>query len=402
VHLVVKLKLLPDPEQTAALLLVVERFHAAQNFLAGRAFADKSANKYLLQRRYYRALRNDFGLGAQMAVRAIAEVAAAYKRDKGRPPRFRAQGSVVYDARNSRVLGADRVSLATLAGRVVVPFVYGEHQRPLIGRLKGQLDLLHDDRTERWYLYATADVPVPETGAPRDILGVDLGIVNLATDSDGGTHSGTAVEDRRRVYARRRRDLQRTRTKASRRKLRRLSGRQARFQRDTNHRISKRIVAAAEGTGRGIALEDLRGIRGRATVRRRQRARHANWSFFQLRAFIEYKARRAGVPVFHVDPAHTSQTCPACGHVARNNRPTRDAFCCASCGLAGPADHIAAINIARRGMVMVAAAVMPPNERTTNSGFPKVSDGTASPRWWATRGGQAIGTVLAPGTSSAH
>jgi hypothetical protein len=77
-----------------------------------------------------------------MAVRAIAEVAAAYKRDKLRPPHFRAHAAVVYDSRNSRVVGADRVSLATLTGREVVPFVYGDYQRPLMGRLKGQLDLL--------------------------------------------------------------------------------------------------------------------------------------------------------------------------------------------------------------------------------------------------------------------
>ncbi|HEX2513653.1 MAG TPA: zinc ribbon domain-containing protein, partial [Chloroflexota bacterium] len=90
-------------------------------------------------------------------------------------------------------------------------------------------------------------------------------------------------------------------------------------------------------------------------ARRRQRARHANWGFAQLRAFIAYKARLRGVPVYLVDPCHTSQACPACGRVDRGNRPDRNRFVCLGCGLAGPADTIAARNIRAR------AAVMRPN-----------------------------------------
>jgi len=186
---------------------------------------------------------------------------------------------------------------------------------------------------------------------PDDFLGLDMGIVNLATDSDGDNYSGAEVEEVRRRYAHRRRNLQRKGTKASKRKLRKISGREARFRRDVNHRISKKVVQKAQRTGRGIALEELKGIRGRVTARRRQRARLSGWSFYQQRSFVEYKALLAGVPVVAVDPAHTSQTCPECGHVSKRNRPTRDRFCCESCGHAGPADHIAARNIRARAVV---------------------------------------------------
>ncbi|PVE10164.1 transposase [Streptomyces scopuliridis] len=71
--------------------------------------------------------------------------------------------------------------------------------------------------------------------------------------------------------------------------------------------------------------------------------------FHQLGSFLEYKARRAGVPFIEVDPAYTSQRCPRCGHTERANRPTRDHFSCRRCGLAGPADHVAGVNIAKRG-----------------------------------------------------
>ncbi|WP_037871692.1 IS200/IS605 family accessory protein TnpB-related protein, partial [Streptomyces sp. NRRL S-813] len=62
-------------------------------------------------------------------------------------------------------------------------------------------------------------------------------------------------------------------------------------------------------TGRGIALEELTGIRERVRLRKPQRATHSSRSFAQLGQFIAYKARRAGVPVVYVDPAYTSRTC---------------------------------------------------------------------------------------------
>jgi IS605 OrfB family transposase len=122
-----------------------------------------------------------------------------------------------------------------------------------------------------------------------------------------------------------------------------------------NHRISKHLVAKAQDTRRGIALEDLKGIRGRVTVRRRQRATLHSWSFYQLAAFVAYKAAIAGVMILQVDPRNTSRTCPACGFVDKRNRVSQSAFSCVSCGFAGVADHIAAVNIGRR------AAVSQPN-----------------------------------------
>lgn len=73
----------------------------------------------------------------------------------------------------------------------------------------------------------------------------------------------------------------------------------------------------------------------------------------QLRQFISYKASLAGVPVVFVDPRNTSRRCPYCGHLAKKNHRTRDAFCCIQCGFTGPSDHIAAINIAARAPVNV-------------------------------------------------
>jgi transposase len=95
-------------------------------------------------------------------------------------------------------------------------------------------------------------------------------------------------------------------------------------------------------------LEELTHIRTRITVRRSQRATFSSWAFAQLRAFIDYKARAAGVPVILVDPRNTSRTCPACGHVDKANRKSQAEFRCTSCCCAGHADHFAAVEIGRR------------------------------------------------------
>jgi IS605 OrfB family transposase len=363
VKLTLPVKLAPSPGQHAALVATMERFNSACDHLAGVAFRERCANKVKLQQLAYYDTRARFGLAAQLTIRAIGKVVEAYKRDKRVRPRFRPRGAVPYDRRIMSWKGPEAVSLLTLGGREVIPLRLGAYQRARLDRRQGQADLVLRDG--RFFLYATLEVPeeAPGDPAPEDYLGIDLGIVNLAVDSDGTTYSGAAVDERRRVFAHRRRRLQRKRTHSARRKLRALKGKQARYQRDTDHTISKRVVAVAKDTRRGIALEDLRGIRQRTgPVARRQRARHANWSFFQLRTFIEYKARRGGVVVVPVDPRHTSQTCPACGLVDKGNRRDRNAFLCLGCGLAGPADHIAAINISRRGVRVARAAVSQPNE----------------------------------------
>jgi len=173
------------------------------------------------------------------------------------------------------------------------------------------------------------------------MLGVDLGITNLAVDSDHTIHQGKTVKRVRYQHRQLRRKLQAKGTKSTRR----------RFATWTNHNISKRIVEKAKDTKRGIALEDLSGIRDRVTVRKAQRSTLHSWSFHQLRGFIEYKAQLHGVPVVAVDPRNTSRTCPCCGHVDKANRRTQAKFLCIDCGYFGLADYIASVNIRRRAIV---------------------------------------------------
>lgn len=345
-NLTLQVKLLPTPEQSAALLATMERFNAACDVLAAVAFQHRCANKIALQKLAYHDVRRDFDLSAQMTVRAIAKVCEVYKRDKSVQPTFRPHGAIVYDQRILSWKGPDRVSILTLGGREVMPWVAGAYQRARLDGVRGQADLIYRDG--RLYLYVVLDIgDVPE-GDPSDYLGVDLGLKNIAADSDGDTYSGAHVANLRERHFRLRRRLQKKGTKSARRLLRKRRAREARFARDVNHRISKAIVRKALDTGRGIGSEDLTGIRDRVTVRKPQRRKHAGWAFRQLREFMAYKAKLAGVPAVAVCPKYTSQTCPCCESIDRKNRPTRDRFACRTCGHAAPADTTAAINIGRR------------------------------------------------------
>jgi IS605 OrfB family transposase len=359
--LTLQLQLLPDDTQADALRGLVERFNEAATWLAGVALSQQCANKIALQKMAYYELRERFGLPADTAIRCIAQVVEAYKRDKTVAPAFRPHAAVPFSMRkNIGFKGPDRVSISTLDGRVIVPYLMGAYQQERFGFAHGQADLVLR-RDGKWFLLVTVDVPEGTVLPITDFIGVDLGVVNLATTSDAETHTGDAVEACRTRYAKRRQRLQQAahvshrrgkRPKNIRRALQRMARRESAFRRDVNHVISKGLVATATDTMRGIALEDLTGIRQRGTpFRQPQRARMVGWAFAQLRSFIEYKAQLSGVSVALVDPKHTSQECSACGHIARSNRRTQALFSCQACGFEANADFNAALNIRFRAKV---------------------------------------------------
>lgn len=350
------IKLKPTPEQEKALKATLERCNQACSWLAERAFQEKRVRQFDLHKLAYKDCRERFDLAAQATVRCIAKVADAFKVNRKVCPKFKSLAAQPYDDRLVSFKPDDIVSLWTIEGRIKMPWVAGVRQRDLLKYRKGEADLAYIRR--KWFLICTCDVPETEEFDPEDWIGVDLGIVNIATDSDGNQHSGSNVELIRRIHAHRRRNLQRKGTRVARRKLNRSKGKQARFQKITNHTISKAIVQNAQGTERGVALEDLQGIRGRTKVRRRQRARMANWAFHQLRTFVTYKAALAGVPILLVDPRNTSRECSSCGHIDKANRRSQADFECRSCGHAANADDNAARNIRSRARAACRPAVV--------------------------------------------
>lgn len=363
---VVQVRLSPSPEQCKALSRAVTICNEAATRASRIAWKQRVFGQVALHHLVYRRLRAEFqGLGAQATVRAIARTAHVYARrsaPKKRAHIFRTHGAVPFD---NRMLTFNRqaqcVSIWTPAGRVTVPYIGRAADLRAIRELPvGECDLI--ERGGKWLLHVAVTLPRPGVVDPRNgFLGVDQGVANLAVTSDGvvlpgpllpGTvRSNGHVRGLRERRARQRVSLQRKATRSARRRLRGLSGRETRMMKDVNHQISKHVVREAERTGRGIALEDLRGIRGRVRAYRSQRRILHSWAFAQQVRFIRYKAVRVRIAFLLVDPAHTSQSCPrhGCGYRSKRNRPARGRFRCQRCGLAGHADHIAAINIAQRG-----------------------------------------------------
>ena len=347
---------MPTPEQHEALLSTIERANEACNYASDIAWQNQTFRQFPLHKRVYRDIRDRFELSAQMAIRVEGKVADAYKLDRKTKRDFTPHGAIAYDDRILKWKLADsEVSIWTLEGRQSIGFTTGERQHKWLAFRQGESDLVYS--RGKFYLLATCEVPEPP---PEDIdsyLGVDLGVVNIATDSEGNSHSGSHVRRVRVRHRRLRKRLQKKGTKSAKRKLKQLSGKESRFARDVNHCVSKSIVATAQRNRQGIALEELKGIRQRVRARRSQRGDLHSWSFHQLGQCLAYKARLAGIPVVQVDPRNTSKACPLCGHVAKANRPTRDRFHCGLCGHSGAADHIAALNISVRG----GAAINRPN-----------------------------------------
>jgi putative transposase len=190
----------------------------------------------------------------------------------------------------------------------------------------------------------------PTLKTPK-VIGVDLGRREIATTSTGKSWSGKQTQAIRDRYSRTRASIQRKRTRNSRRLLRRLSGRESRFQAWQNHNISKQLVAEAKQSSAALAFEDLTNIRDSLNQKPRsktERRRINNWAFYQLRSFTSYKAAMAGVPIVFVPPAYTSQTCSRCGHIhPESGRSYRNGkrFKCGHCGLEHDADVKEAINI---------------------------------------------------------
>ena len=347
--LIVNIKLKPLDSQHAALLATLKEANKACDWISQEAFEHKVYGQFAIHKLVYRAVRDTFSLSAQMVVRQISKVADSYKIQTEKQTIFKPLGSIAYDDRIISFKKSDIVSIWTTQGRLNIPFVMGTHQRKLFQFRKGEVDLMY--RKGEFYLNAVCDVPEETPFEPKDILGIDFGIIEIAGDSDGESFSGKQIEKVRQTFAHRRRNLQRKQTKSAKRKLKQLSGKQSRFQKNENHIISKKLVAKAKDTMRSISLEDLTNIRARITVRKKQRNKLNNWAFADLREKISYKAKLSGVTVIAVNPKNTSRECSDCGHISKSNRKSQSNFICQQCGHSANADANAARNIRARATV---------------------------------------------------
>jgi IS605 OrfB family transposase len=343
-------KLDPTAEQALEIDATLKAFAAACNRIANVCRAIGSTNKIEVQEACYHTVRAEFGLSANLTIRAIARACTALKVPNRCDSMFNPT-SIDYDVRIFRFHENDwTFGLTLLQGRERFATSVGDFQRDALRDQYPTSATLVKRPDGGYFLHVQIKDEAPESITVSDVIGVDLGVVNLAVDSDGEVFSGAKVEEVRKRYGKHRRNLNRCGSKSARRHLRKIRKKEARFRANENHRITKCIVEKAKDTGSVIALEDLQGIGSRTTARGPdQLNRLKGWAFHQLRGFLTYKAARAGVPVVFIDPRNTSRTCSQCGHCEKANRRSRDQFVCRACGHESPADENAARNIRDKG-----------------------------------------------------
>jgi putative transposase len=221
--LIAQLKLMPTPEQATALLHTLEVANAACNHISSVAWQQQVFGKFDLQKLCYETVRESFGLAAQTTIRCLAKVGDSYKLDRKSQRRYRPHGSIAYDDRIlSFNLHAPSVSIWTTSGRQAIPFTAGEQQMRRLESRQGETDLVY--RRGAFYLLATCNVDEPTPDVVDTALGVDLGVSNIATTSDGETISGSQINNVRYRHRRLRTKLQKKGTKAARRRLKQLAG----------------------------------------------------------------------------------------------------------------------------------------------------------------------------------
>ena len=347
--LTAQLQLLTTEEQSKTLQETLVRCNQACDWLSQVAWETRTFGRNKLHLLTYTLTREQFGLSAQATVRCIGKVVDSYKLDKKTRRSFRADGAIAYDSRLlTYCLDKREVSIWSLGGRLRIPFVCGEHQWEQLQQQQGESDLCLVD--SRFYLLATCEQEEQVVQRSSGVLGVDMGIVNLATDSDGQFY-GHHVREIRRKRQKTRKDLQKRKSKSAKRKLKKRRRKERRFRQDVNHCIAKKLVQKAKRTNRAIALENLKGIRTRVRASRQLRQELHSWAFYDLQIKIQYKAELAGVPVFKVNPAYTSRGCHVCGHCEKRNRKNQSEFSCVACGHQSNADVNAARNIKSKGAV---------------------------------------------------
>lgn len=348
---------------------LLSAFSEGMNYASGIIFENgKPMGSGRVQKASYRYLRNVLGLKSQMCCNVARQVAGAYKTLQDQVSSGQAEWQKLSFSPESATFSFERdfgfsrnhLSITTLASRKRYKIQIYRHAEKFFDgtwRYSASKLCLHKGESYFFHLCCEKEIPDKPITDASTFMGVDMGMNCLAvastTDKKCKFFAGGEIKDHRNMYWKERRRLQKVGgrylgTRSSMRVLRNLSGRETRFMTAVNHVISRRLVEFALDNGvSAIGMEDLTGIRERTSVLKDFRYEHNSWAFSQLQTFIDYKAKEAGIAVVYVDPSYTSQTCPRCNHVSRDNRNGKT-FRCQKCGYETHADRAGAMNIEHR------------------------------------------------------
>jgi len=382
----------PSKAKRAWLDQTAERFRQGVQLGLDAALSAKTSNRGKIHAATYASIRA-LGLPSdycRMAVNQAVQLARSHfgvrksKRRARKPTVVRSQG-IGLGANAYRVVGTTlRVSTGNRGEYLWFPLCVPARWRDRLQYVKGDARLFK--RGSDWFVMLPLKMPTTPTvcdGGGETVIGVDLGIVRLATAKHPqGVFlvNGKPIRHRRERFASLRRRLQRHRRTD---RVRAMGGRERRWMTDLNHKVSRQLVdLALRYPNPVLAFERLDGIRDRVRGSKKFNRMVSSWAFRQLVDFVQYKAERAGVRVVFVDPRKTSRTCPKCGHATRANRPEQSHFRCVACGYQGNADVVASLNIAAAALDVLRHGP-PDTARLGNGQAPPVGEGLDGVKVWA-------------------
>jgi putative transposase len=338
---------------TKEITKTVSCYTKALQFCVNLAWNKKIKNNIKLHYLVYKDIRTKFKLPSQLAIACIKRACGIIKKAKSAP--IIKNACVGYNFPRSARFKGDSLIFKTIKGRQIVKIKVPECYKEYFSWGKPAESLLRIDRKGKaYFLFTFSKEITPINTRFNSAIGVDLGINNLAVCSDNRFYNSFKIKQTKRKFRFLRGKLQTKGTSASRKLLRKISGKETRYMAWVNHNISKSIVSNISGNK--IVMEDLKGIR----KKHRGKTMNywiSNWSYFQLRNFIQYKAERIGIKFVRVKPYYTSQLCHRCGKLG-----IRDGGCFScQCGLHDyNADLNASKNLAHPKLVERQAAVNQP------------------------------------------
>ena len=399
----IKLRIHVTPEQGILFRQMTEQYRQACNFISQYVFDNGfELNSNAIQKVLYKDVRSLFGLKSQLTTSSFKTVTARYKTVKiqlsQKPYKYknedgnwqyipktlewlwkpvffsRPQADLVRNRDYSFVDDGQILSINTLGKRTKCSFE-GEH---FAEYLDGSYQLGTAKLVElkgRWYLH------IPVTKAVEDfqkenihhVVGIDRGLrfLTVSYDEQGKTEfvSGKKIATKRHKFQEVRKQLQSKGTKSAKRKLKAISGRENRWMSDVNHQISKTLVQKY-GEDTLFVLEDLTGVsfeESNLSRTAKQNYDLRSWAFYQLEQFLTYKAHENRSEVLKVSARYTSQRCPKCGTIRKENRGHHKHLYSCQCGYKSNDDRIGAMNIQLLGTMWISGDNNPRYERITTT-----------------------------------
>jgi putative transposase len=354
----VPVKLDVDGSDADLLRETIQQFLDAANYVVDAAYDGEwvETRKSVLQEETYSEVRertdlhsNHVQSARDLAVEALKSTIATWKNGEHRPLPTFTTPFCEYNHRNA-TFNDDHATLSTVDGRVTVGYNLPDesHDTP------HSRYLLNDDyettgatlhyRDGSFFLHVRtkADVDAPDLPENGTVLGVDLGVENIAVTSTGTFWSGDELTHWHREYEKRRGSLSQCGSRWAHEAMQSVGRTETGRFEQYLHRVANEIVDEALDQGCSyIAFEDLTHIRDRMGGLRKLH----EWAFRRLYDYVSYKGEARGLSVEQVTPQYTSQRCSTCGFTHEDNRSSQESFYCQDCGYENHADYNAAKNI---------------------------------------------------------